>query len=144
VTVVAADGGALKMLCWSSVAVTAPTAAAGLWNVPSSFAIVSDFDFAYCICCAELLDRLEGGLTGCCERTTYHLHAEEFKSLQRPHSLCRRLYVSEDYMCLTTHLLSLECYDIEDRTIGGEKHVERKTQVIFSDLCRGKVGYIEA
>jgi hypothetical protein len=46
-----ADGGALKMLCWSSVDVTAPAAAAGLWKVPSSFASVSDFVLAYCICC---------------------------------------------------------------------------------------------
>jgi hypothetical protein len=80
-TVVVADGSALKMLCWSSVAVTAPAAAAGLWNVPSSFAIVSDFDFANCICCSALLDRLEGEMAGYRERTAYHLHAEELKSL---------------------------------------------------------------
>jgi hypothetical protein len=46
-----ADGGALKMLCCNSVDVTAPAAAAGLWKVPSSFAIVSDFVLAYWICC---------------------------------------------------------------------------------------------
>lgn len=44
-----AEGGALNILNCNSVAVTAPAAAAGLWNVPSSFAIVSDFDFAYSI-----------------------------------------------------------------------------------------------
>lgn len=44
-----AEGVALKMLCCNSVDVTAPAAAEGLWNVPSSFAIVSDLDLAYCI-----------------------------------------------------------------------------------------------
>jgi hypothetical protein len=44
-----ADGGALKMLCCSSVAVTSPAAAEGIRNVPSSFAIESDFVFAYAI-----------------------------------------------------------------------------------------------
>ena len=43
----AADGGALKMLCCSSVDVTAPAAAEGIRNVPSNFAIVSDLVLAY-------------------------------------------------------------------------------------------------
>lgn len=47
VVVKAAEGGALKMLCCNSVAVTAPAAAEGMRKVPSNLAMVSDFDFAY-------------------------------------------------------------------------------------------------
>lgn len=42
----ATDGGALKMDFWSSVDSALVAAAVGMRKVPSSFAIVSDFDFA--------------------------------------------------------------------------------------------------
>ncbi len=43
---VVADGGALKIDCCNSVAVTAP-AGTGARKVPSSFEMVSDFPLAY-------------------------------------------------------------------------------------------------
>lgn len=49
-TAAEADGSELKILCCSSVGITAPAAAVGFWKVPSSFEIVSDFVLAYCIC----------------------------------------------------------------------------------------------
>lgn len=112
----------MKILCCSSVAVTSPAAAAGLWNVPSSFAIVSDFDLAYCISCpfVSLKSQQQTSLG-----TTNQLVTEELKPLQRAHSLCSCLRIAEYNVRLPSHLHRLHGDDIEDGSIGGEEGVER-------------------
>lgn len=131
----AAEGGALKMDCCNAVAVTSPAAAAGLWNVPSSFAMVSDLDFAYCICCSMLVLTLPQYYLQD-QRSTYNFPSKEVKSLQLPHSLARRLNISKHHMRLAAHLHSLQSDDIENWTVCAEEDVEGVTEVFLLDLGR--------
>ena len=46
-------------------------------------------------------------------------------------------------MCLATHLHGLERHHIQDRSVGGEEHVERRPNVFLLEFVGGEVGDVE-
>lgn len=128
------------MLCCNSVDVTAPAAAEGIRKVPSSFAMVSDFDLAYEICFTNISSPPNNKTCS----TTHHFSTKELEPLQCSHGLSRSLDISENNVCLTTHLLCPQSHNIENGTIGREEDIERDSKIGLLNLRRRKIIDVES